>query len=452
MVSWLKTVREAKVEKILSYSCPKLDITDTTCRTIDLGRVIEQIIDNELSGRTDKEGIMYADRNIERMENENVEMAKRLGRPFEFDKELSDAKKLVDEYTQKMKEEMDEKEKKYSQRGTGKNVDINNVDDEETEGETEAQLGTLPYGDLDEVQQLAYDAVREALTLANVDVNEVDEDTANNEFNSPLDAAEFQIVSNEKAVEKLNNDPKGYVEAYCTMAKIDGKYYSPMATFVREEGSNTKVLSKPIAVGDWMKSEERPSNDPNVRVNENGKWEYHLIKPDGDMWVAYDPYWHSTTSPLNDQFTSAWNRPELVTVKVRIPVSDIQSGYQAEGALLPVGEHDWNKGRVSAALTKHGKTRRVILSQYRQIVEEVPVEQEAKNIAETLIEGNTILLNFENVDVAVSQRVIDIVTGTCIAIKGNIQRISNYIFIATPSTVDVLGTATETLAGSFDSL
>lgn len=78
--------------------------------------------------------------------------------------------------------------------------------------------------------------------------------------------------------------------------------------------------------------------------------------------------------------------------------------------------------------------------------------EEAKNIAETLIEGNTILLNFENVDVAVSQRVIDIVTGTCIAIKGNIQRISNYIFIATPSTVDVLGTATETLAGSFDSL
>lgn len=77
---------------------------------------------------------------------------------------------------------------------------------------------------------------------------------------------------------------------------------------------------------------------------------------------------------------------------------------------------------------------------------------EAREIVETLLEDKTIVLNFEGVDLAVSQRVLDIITGACIAIGGNLQKISNFIFIATPASVDVSGDLQDNITGVFDSL
>lgn len=76
---------------------------------------------------------------------------------------------------------------------------------------------------------------------------------------------------------------------------------------------------------------------------------------------------------------------------------------------------------------------------------------EAREIADTLINNNTVLLNFEGVDLAVSQRILDTITGVCIAIHGNLQKISNFIFIATPASVDVSGDLQDNLAGVFES-
>ena len=79
--------------------------------------------------------------------------------------------------------------------------------------------------------------------------------------------------------------------------------------------------------------------------------------------------------------------------------------------------------------------------------------EEARGICETLLEGKIVVLNFEGVkDIATSQRVLDIVTGTCIAIGGNLQKMSNYIFIATPASVEVSGGFLEDTTGSFDTL
>ena len=79
--------------------------------------------------------------------------------------------------------------------------------------------------------------------------------------------------------------------------------------------------------------------------------------------------------------------------------------------------------------------------------------EEARGICETLLDGKTVVLNFEGVkDIATSQRVLDIVTGTCIAIGGNLQKISNYIFIATPASVEVSGAFLDDQTSSFDTL
>lgn len=77
---------------------------------------------------------------------------------------------------------------------------------------------------------------------------------------------------------------------------------------------------------------------------------------------------------------------------------------------------------------------------------------ESREIVDTFLEDKTVVMNFEGVDLAISQRILDIVTGACIACGGNLQKISNFIFIATPSSVDVSGEFQDSLTGAFDAL
>ena len=76
--------------------------------------------------------------------------------------------------------------------------------------------------------------------------------------------------------------------------------------------------------------------------------------------------------------------------------------------------------------------------------------EDAREITETLLANRTVVLNLEGIDVDVAQRIIDFTSGSCYAISGNLQKISHYIFIITPSSVDISGDFQEILNGSFD--
>ncbi len=65
--------------------------------------------------------------------------------------------------------------------------------------------------------------------------------------------------------------------------------------------------------------------------------------------------------------------------------------------------------------------------------------EDAREAAETLLANHTVVLNMEGLDVDVAQRIIDFTSGACFAINGNLRKISNYIFILTPETVDLSG-------------
>ena len=58
--------------------------------------------------------------------------------------------------------------------------------------------------------------------------------------------------------------------------------------------------------------------------------------------------------------------------------------------------------------------------------------EDAREITETLLNNRTVVLNVEGLDVEIAQRIIDFTSGSCFAISGNLQKISNYIFIITP--------------------
>ncbi len=75
--------------------------------------------------------------------------------------------------------------------------------------------------------------------------------------------------------------------------------------------------------------------------------------------------------------------------------------------------------------------------------------EDAREITETLLGNRTVVLNLEGLDVDVAQRIIDFTSGSCFAISGNLQKISHYIFIITPPSVDISGDFQEIL-GSLD--
>lgn len=64
---------------------------------------------------------------------------------------------------------------------------------------------------------------------------------------------------------------------------------------------------------------------------------------------------------------------------------------------------------------------------------------DSREITDTLLAGRTLVLNLEGIDVDVAQRILDFISGSCYAINGKLQKISNYIFIITPANVGISG-------------
>ena len=76
--------------------------------------------------------------------------------------------------------------------------------------------------------------------------------------------------------------------------------------------------------------------------------------------------------------------------------------------------------------------------------------EDAREITDTLLIDKTVILNLEGLDVEIAQRIIDFTSGSCYAINGNLQKVSNYIFIITPSSVDISGDFQDILMGAYD--
>ena len=76
--------------------------------------------------------------------------------------------------------------------------------------------------------------------------------------------------------------------------------------------------------------------------------------------------------------------------------------------------------------------------------------EDAREITDTLLENRTVVLNLEGSDMEMAQRIIDFTSGSTYAIKGNLQKISQYIFIITPASVDISGDFQEVITGTFD--
>lgn len=77
--------------------------------------------------------------------------------------------------------------------------------------------------------------------------------------------------------------------------------------------------------------------------------------------------------------------------------------------------------------------------------------EDSKDICDYLLAGKAVVLNMEGIHTEVAQRIIDFASGATYSMNGNLQKISNYIFIATPESVELSGDFQDLLsAGALD--
>lgn len=65
--------------------------------------------------------------------------------------------------------------------------------------------------------------------------------------------------------------------------------------------------------------------------------------------------------------------------------------------------------------------------------------EDSQEIVDTLRKNIIVNLNVEGVDIGLAGRILDFAYGACYAINGDIQKISNFVFVITPPGVGVSG-------------
>lgn len=186
----------------------------------------------------------------------------------------------------------------------------------------------------------------------------------------------YSIVKDPETIKKL--DKEDTVKVYRAMqVGEDGKLYPPMAAKVKGK------FVEPIELGKWEQADERPE-----LADDKGM--FTLNKGNGkSLKAAYNPYLHTSRTPLNDQFSEAQNRPNIVTVEVEVPKSELTSGYKADKAKDAVGEVEWKAGIIQGQLT--GK-RKVVLSRWDKPVRIVPDSEVADVIVNDMFKGKNITM------------------------------------------------------------
>lgn len=105
----------AKSTRTMTYSQKELGLEDVPVKGALMRNAIEDITDNIITGNDFKESIERATQNIAHYSSDLEHILSREGKPFEFESELEEAKAKFVEYTEAMKKEMEEKEKKYAE-------------------------------------------------------------------------------------------------------------------------------------------------------------------------------------------------------------------------------------------------------------------------------------------------------------------------------------------------
>ena len=344
----------AEVHRKMTYSCPELGLTDIPVKQSLLRNAVEDITENVITGKDFAERFDIAARMAKRGKSKLEQMKQREGKPFEFGKELEEAERQLEEYTEAMKQELAEKEKKYAEMDASVEAATDVVADDEDESAEDKTKFRLLEDDDPKAQEL------EALP----------------------DSELVPVYRNVQAFEDdALGSPMAFTDAETGERRtLQGQKWNysnpPQIKLTPEQQRHLDELNKNgYIVVDGKKTTELQINDGLKFVKpktKDAQLQYFLKKnpEDKGLWAAYDPYDHAIETPLNTQFGEAYKRPNLVVVRSLIPKSEIDEPFHADYALLPTGAHQWNNGRT------------LYLSRWSKIDKVLSREEEAKLIDE----------------------------------------------------------------------
>ena len=344
----------AEIHRKMTYSCPELGLTDIPVKQSLLRNAVEDITENVITGKDFAERFDIATRMVKHGKSELEQLKQREGKPFEFGKELEEAKRQFEEYSEAMKVEMAEKEKKYAEMDASVEAATDVVaDDEDETSEDKTKFRLLE-----------------------------DDDPKAIELESLPDSELVLVYRNVQAFEDdALGSPMAFTDAETGERRtLQGQKWNysnpPQIELTPEQQRQLDELNKNgYIVVDGKKTTELQINDGLKFVKpktKDAQLQYFLKKnpEDKGLWAAYDPYDHAIETPLNTQFGEAYKRPNLVVVRSLIPKSEIDEPFHADYALLPTGAHQWNNGRT------------LYLSRWSKIDKVLTREEEAKLIDE----------------------------------------------------------------------
>ena len=351
----------AEIHRKMTYSCPELGLTDIPVKQSLLRNAIEDITENVITGKDFAERFDIATRMVKHGKSELEQLKQREGKPFEFGKELEEARRQFEEYSEAMKVEMAEKEKKYAEMDASVEAATDVVADDEDETKFR-----LLEDDEDETKFRLLE----------------DDDPKAIELESLPDSELVPVYRNVQAFEDdALGSPMAFTDAETGERRtLQGQKWNysnpPQIELTPEQQRQLDELNKNgYIVVDGKKTTELQINDGLKFVKpktKDAQLQYFLKKnpEDKGLWAAYDPYDHAIETPLNTQFGEAYKRPNLVVVRSLIPKSEIDEPFHADYALLPTGAHQWNNGRT------------LYLSRWSKIDKVLTREEEAKLIDE----------------------------------------------------------------------
>ena len=344
----------AEIHRRMSYSCPELGLNNVPVKQSLLRNAVEDITENVITGRDFAERFDIATRMVQHGKSELEQLKQREGKPFEFGKELEEAKRQFEEYSEAMKVEMAEKEKKYAEMDASVDAATDVVaDDDDEAAEDKTKFRLL---DADDPKAMELESL-----------------------------SETELVPVYRNVQAFEDDALGSPMAFTdaetgerrTLESRRWNYSAPPKVELTEEQQRKldELNKNGYIMVDGKKSTELQINDGLKFVKPKTKeaqLQYFLKKnpEDKGLWAAYDPYDHAIETPLNTQFGEAYKRPNLVVVRSLIPKSEIDEPFHADYALLPTGAHQWNNGRT------------LYLSRWSKIDKVLTREEEAKLIDE----------------------------------------------------------------------
>ena len=96
--------------------------------------------------------------------------------------------------------------------------------------------------------------------------------------------------------------------------------------------------------------------------------------------------------------------------------------------------------RTSSKITPMRSSRKGTQSANMEVCVIKPTSMEdTREIADTLVDNSTVILNLEGLDMELAQRIIDFTSGACYSLGGSLQKVSSYIFVLGPYNVDITG-------------